>query len=496
MLAGTGWRSQGQWRRIGLRMKPIELSERLGRWSSGRGPLPLLLAGRLRRLIDEGELPPGEPLPPDRALAAAVTAGRSTVVAAYELLAQEGRIVRRQGSGTRVAGADPATPRHTTSAPMFLHLLEPPDGVIPLACAAPDRPPPEVALAYARVVPALAAMTGDIGYYPAGHPALRAAIAARYTRRGVGTGPERILVTAGGQQALSLLGWALLAPGDRVLVEAPTYPGVLETLREQAAVPRPLPVGLGGPDGLARAARGGRIALAYVISTFHNPTGAVLPASARRALAGAAAAAGIPLIDDEVLADLAFPGVATPAPLAAYDDNVISVGSLSKSVWGGLRIGWVRAPEPLIARLARLGAVHHLGHNVPGQLAAAELVPQVAELAAGLAGERQASHDHLLGLLAVHLPGWAAAPVPGGQTMWVRLPAGDGTSFAQAALRYGVAVLPGAGLDVSGAGDRYLRLHFVASRDDLTEAVGRLARAWRSYHPPADRPGSLPAISV
>ncbi len=325
------------------------------------------------------------------------------MVAAYDLLAQEGRIVRRQGSGTRVAGADqqdpadPAAPRPTTSAAMFLHLLEPPDGVIPLACAAPDRPPPEVAQAYARIVPALAETAGDIGYYPAGHPALRAAIADRYTRRGIRTGPERILVTAGGQQALSLLAAALLSPGDRVLVEAPTYPGVLETFRELAAVPQALPVGLAG---LATAARGRRIALAYVISTFHNPTGAVLPASARRTLAREAAAAGIPLIDDEVLSDLAFPGVPTPPPLAAYDDGVISVGSISKSVWGGLRIGWVRAPEPLIARLARLNAVHDLGHNVPGQLAAAELIPQVDALAARLAPQRQARHDHLLALLA------------------------------------------------------------------------------------------------
>jgi DNA-binding transcriptional MocR family regulator len=487
-------------------MKPIELVERLGRWSSGRGPLPLLLAARLRRLIDEGELPPGEPLPPDRALATALSVGRSTAVAAYDLLAQEGRIVRRQGSGTRVAGADrpdpaagPADPRPTTSAPMFLHLLEPPDGVIPLACAAPDRPPPEVAQAYARIVPVLAATAGDIGYYPAGHPALRAAIADRYARQGIRTGPERILVTAGGQQALSLLASALLAPGDRALVEAPTYPGVLETFRELAVVPQALPVGL---DGLATAARGRRVALAYVISTFHNPTGAVLPGPARRTLAREAQAAGIPLIDDEVLSDLAFPGVPTPPPLAAYADSVISVGSISKSVWGGLRIGWVRAPEPLIARLARLNAVHDLGHNVPGQLAAAELVPQVEALAGRLAPQRQARHDHLLALLARHLPGWAAAPVTGGQTLWVRLPAGDGTSFAQTALRHGIAVLPGAGLDVSEPGaDRYLRLHFVASHDDLTEAVRRLAGAWQSYqppasHPPAARPSRLPAISV
>src|SRR6202034_2321793 len=122
-----------QCHRIGLHMKPIELAERLGRWSSGRGPLPVLLAARLRRLIDEGELPPGEPLPPDRALAAALAVGRSTVVAAYDLLRHDGRVIRRQGSGTRVGGAGPAGPLQTTSEPMFLHLLEPRDGVIPLA---------------------------------------------------------------------------------------------------------------------------------------------------------------------------------------------------------------------------------------------------------------------------------------------------------------------------------------------------------------------------
>ena len=78
--------------------------ERLGRWSSGRGPLYVLLATRLRRLIDDGELPPGVLLPPDRALAGALAVGRTTVVGAYELLRSEGRITRRQGSGTRVAG--------------------------------------------------------------------------------------------------------------------------------------------------------------------------------------------------------------------------------------------------------------------------------------------------------------------------------------------------------------------------------------------------------
>jgi DNA-binding transcriptional MocR family regulator len=342
MLGGLGWLSQSQCRIIGLQMKPIELGERLGRWSSGRGSLHVLLSARLRRLIDEGELPPGEPLPPDRVLASALVVGRSTVVAAYDLLRHEGRIVRRQGSGTRVAGAGPAGLRQTTSAPIFLHLLEPRDGVISLACAAPDTPPPELADAYTRILPRLATTSGDIGYHPAGHPALRCAIAERYTRRGIRTGPDHILVTNGAQQALSLLARAFLTPGDRVLVEAPTYHGALEAFREEAAVLRALPIGL---SGLKMAARRHHPALAYVISTFHNPTGSVLSPLTRRTLVETAAAAGIPLIDDEVLSDLGFPGEQTPPALAAYADTVISVGSLSKIVWAGLRIGWVRGPR-------------------------------------------------------------------------------------------------------------------------------------------------------
>jgi DNA-binding transcriptional MocR family regulator len=483
-------------------MKPIELSERLGRWSSGRGPLYVLLATRLRRLIDEGELPPGEPLPTDRALAATLAVGRSTIVATYDLLRQEGRIVRRQGSGTVVAGtvvagagaAAGTAGRPTTDAPVFLHLLEPRDGVILLACAAPDAPPPELTDAYARILPQLTATSGDIGYYPNGHPALRRAIAERYTERGLRTSPAHILVTNGAQQALSLLARALLAPGDRVLVEAPTYPGALEAFREAAGVLRTLPVGL---TGLKLAARQHRPALAYVIPSFHNPTGSVLSPLTRRTLAETATAAGLPLIDDESLSELGFPGEqAPPPPLAAYAASVISVGSLSKIVWGGLRVGWVRAPEPLVARLARLLAVHDLGGNIPGQLAAAELLPRLGPLIQRRAQERKVRHDQLRRQLAAHLPGWDAPPVRGGQTLWVRLPHGDGTSFAQAALRQRVAVLPGSGLDASGQSEDYLRIHFLAPPEELTEAVRRLAQAWRTYRPPSARVTAPAVMSI
>lgn len=467
--------------------------DRLGRWSAGRGSLYALLAGRIRTLIDDGELPPGTRLPPDRALASALAVGRSTVVAAYDQLAVEGRIVRRQGSGTRVAGPASTSPRPTTAAPAFLHLLEPRDGVILLACAAPDTPPPELVEAYTRTLPTLTDSAGDIGYHPMGHMALRRAIAARYEARGVPTTPEEVLVTTGGQQALSLLARTLVRPGDRVLVEAPTYPGALEAFRQEAAVLRALPVGL---DGFASAVAEHSPVLAYVIATFHNPTGAVLSARSRRRLAEAAAATGVVLVDDEVLTDLGFPGEAVPPPLAAYNDQVITIGSLSKVIWGGLRIGWVRAPAPVVARLARLRAVHDLGGNVPAQLAAADLLSRLDAPQRRGAVQRQARHDHLRAELAHRLPDWHAPAVPGGQTLWVRLPRGDGSSFAQHALRHGVAVLPGAGLDAQGQHADHLRIHFLAPPEQLSEAARRLAAAWRSYDARTGPAGPPPAMAI
>ncbi|MGW4713519.1 aminotransferase-like domain-containing protein [Nocardia sp. NPDC004260] len=466
----------------------MELADRLGRWSTDRGPLYVLLARRLRVLIDDGELRSGMRLPPERKLAKALAVGRSTVVAAYDLLGAEGRVVRRQGSGTRVAGPETVPARETTHSSAFLQLLEPSADVIALACAAPGKPPPELAQAYRHIAPELAAVEGDIGYHPTGHPRLRRAIADRYRARGVPTDPEQILVTGGGQHALSLLARALLRPGDHVLVEAPTYPGALEAFREAATVLRTGPVGLGT---VASAA------LAYVVATCHNPTGTVLPASGRRALVESARRAAVPLVDDEVLADLGFPGTdPPPPPLAHYDESVISLGSLSKVVWGGLRVGWVRAPVPVIARLSRLRAVHDLGGNIPAQLAATWLLRDLDRLRERISRQRREGHDLLVAELAARLPEWEIPTVSGGQTLWIRLPHGDGASFAQRALRHGVAILPGAGLDASGGSIDRIRISFVAEPHDLREAARRLAEAWRTYEPPDQPVAVSPPLAI
>jgi DNA-binding transcriptional MocR family regulator len=372
---------------------------------------------------------------------------------------------------------------------MFLHLLEPRDGTIMLACAAPVMPPPELVKAYSAMLPRLAAATG-IGYHPTGLPELRQALADRYSQRGTPTRPEQILVTSGGQQALSLLARAFVAPGDPVLVEAPTYPGALEVFHEQAAKLHTLPVGMAGFEA---AVRQRRPALAYVVPTFHNPTGAVLSPLQRQHLAVVAARAGVPLIEDEILTDLAFPETEPPS---AGPDSVISIGSLSKVLWGGLRIGWVRADEPIISRLARFRAVHDLGGNVPAQLAATVIVAELDELRQRRAVQLNANHDLLVSALAEHLPDWIVPPVSGGQTLWIRLPYGDSASYAQVALREGVAVLPGDGLDASGGSRDRLRVHFQADITDLVAGVHRLASAWKAYRPPEQRVGHPPSLAI
>ncbi|GAB3914384.1 GntR family transcriptional regulator [Microlunatus endophyticus] len=469
--------------------------ELLGRWSSGRGPLYLLLAGRLRQMIDDGDLEPGTRMPPERLLARTLAVGRGTVVNAYEQLRMDGRVVRRQGSGTRVAGSTEPIPTgvEPTTDPMFLARLEPDDRVISMASAAPDRPPVEVIEAYRSAIDELALLT-DVGYHPIGYPRLRAALARRYCERGMSTQPDQIMITNGSQQALSLLATSLLRPGDQVAVEAPTYTGALEAIREAGAVTLPLGLGL---EGLGHAVRDRRPALAYVIPTNHNPTGTTLPALRRNRLAGIAAEAGIPIIEDEVLAGLTFADEPAPPPIATdRRGTVISVGSLSKSVWAGLRVGWIRAPQAIINRAARIRAIHDLGGNLPVQMAAAQLVPILDELARRRSRALQVGHDHLRAELAEAIPEWTTVPALGGQTLWIRLPRGDGASFTQAALRQGVAILPGDGLDPSRQSTDRIRIHYALDNALLSEAVQRLAVAWSSYAAPARVTAPVPVLAV
>lgn len=458
----------------------------LGRWSASRGPLYLLLASRLRQLIDTGQLPHRAMLPPDRTLAQRLAVGRSTVVAAYEQLRQDGKVDRRQGCGTWVKPAVSAGVRPNAAPPanpLFVNYLEPiGDDVLSLACAAPQDPPAELAPALRRAIGRLPA--DDIGYYPLGLPALREAIADRYCRQGLATAPAQILVTTGGQQALSLITQLFLAPGDHVVVQTPTYPGALELFRHAAAVITPV-----SADDLAAALVSSRPRLAYVNATNHNPTGATMSGLVRRRLVEAAGDTVV--IDDEVQADLSFDGVRPPG-LASYGP-VLTVGSVTKLLWGGLRVGWIRGSAGAIAQLGRLKAIHDLGCAALEQLAVADLLPRIEPIVAERAAGLRVRHDHLCAELGKFLPSWSFEPAAGGQCLWIRLPVGDASSFAQVALRHGVAVLPGSAL---GGSPAHLRVPFTATVTQLSEATRRLAAAWRDYRPSTASSPALHALVV
>lgn len=259
-----------------------------------------------------------------------------------------------------------------------------------------------------------------------------------------------------------------------------------------------MPLGADGldPDALVRALRQERLAAAYLIPTYHNPTGSVLPTLSRRRIVQAAASHRIPLIDDEVLADLGFDGE-QPPPLAMFaPEQVITVGSLSKIVWGGIRVGWLRAPAALVTQLARLKAIHDLGSDVLAQHTATELVGQLDGLRRQRAAELHQRHDRLRAEPQAQLPEWEFNAAAGGQTLWVRRPHGDGDSFAQLALRHGVAVLPGACLDITGHSQQYLRIPFLSAPETLADAVRRLAAAWRDYRPTARASAALTPLIV
>src|SRR5215813_3952374 len=172
---------------------------------------------------------------------------------------------------------------------------------------------------------------GNQGYYPLGYPPLRQAIAAYLSARGLPTTQEQVLVTGGAQQAISLLAAYYVSPGSVIVLEDPTFPGAVDAFRAVGARILSVPVHAAGADiGLVAATISqSTVRAVYLMPTFHNPTGAVMPEAARRELARFSRASGVPVIEDTTLTELAL-GCEPPPPLAAYDHDthVVSIGSL------------------------------------------------------------------------------------------------------------------------------------------------------------------------
>ncbi|MEV0232398.1 PLP-dependent aminotransferase family protein [Nonomuraea sp. NPDC050786] len=445
---------------------------------AGTRPAYRHLAQAVSALILDGRIALHVRLPAERELAAALNTSRPTVTAAYDLLRESGYAQSRQGSGTWTALPEGATPRGVTRA------LTPPDTAIDLARAAPGLPERTLGDALRQIAPQLAQYTHTPGYHPYGLPELRAAVAERFTRRGLATVPEQILVTAGAQHALTLVLGLLAQRGDRVMVENPSYPNALEAMRRARLRTVSVPVTESGWDIeiIESTLRQTVPQLAYLIPDFHNPTGLLMPAQERARVLRAAQRSGTWLVIDETLAELAL-DVPAPPPFASHaapgaNGQVITVGSMSKTHWGGLRIGWLRASSRLVTELAGQRIVTDLGGSVVDQLLAIALLDRAADLLPPRLEQLREQRAALADALAEHIPQWTWQPPLGGVSLWVDLGEPVASTLAERALDYGVRVEGGAYFATDpGLFEQRLRMPYTMPSDTLREAVRRIAAA-------------------
>lgn len=460
----------------------MNIHDALGDWSARPGPLYARLATAIGTAVDRGDIPPGTALPPERALAKRLAIGRNTVVHAYDRLRERGLVESRQGSGSWVAGASRAAGAERPREALRAAALRDPTALVDLATAAlpAHRRMRDLVAALGQDDEETAAALDTPGYQPAGLPALRTALAARLAAQGLPTAADQVLVTTGDQQALSLVAGHELTDRDTAVVEDPTSPGVLDVLHGLPVTVRSARPVTTGSEDLLRVVDRLRPGLVYLMPTL-GPLGRVLGAAERARLARALVDRDVLVVDDVSHSGLTFEPAPPPLAACAETTNLLTVGSLSKLHWGGLRLGWVRGPAPLIAALARAKARADLGTPVLDQLLATRLLTVEDEVRAERVDALRRHLAHATAVLSASLPELTWTPPEGGLNLWLRLPAGTATAFSEVATRCGVAVVPGAVLSPRGAADDHIRVVYARPPKVFDEGVRRLATAWETY---------------
>lgn len=467
-----------------------QLARLLADWKQA-GPEYRDLAWALRGLLLDGRVPLQLRLPAERELAAALVVSRTTVSAAYRMLRDGGYLVSRRGAGSWTAL--PEGHRLTASGLLTRHSEA---DLLDLSFAAPPAPD-ALTDAVTEAAAELPRYAVGHGYYPMGIPPLRETVAEWYAARGVPTSPAQVVITSGAQQAFHLALRLLATPGETVLLESPTYPNAPEAARGERL--RLASYGLGpagwDPELLTDAIGQVRPKIAYLTPDFHNPTGHVMPEATRPRLVAAAHAAGTTVVVDETFVDLNFGDQPLPPPVAGYDRHglVLSIGSVSKAFWGGLRIGWIRGPASLMTRLGAARAATDLGSAVLDQLVALRLLERRKEL---LPPRRQAfreARDFLADAVTARFPAWRFTVPAGGVALWVELDAPVSSALVRAAESHGLRLAPGHRFGVDGVLEHYLRLPFTLPRTELSDAVDRLSAAHQTLRqaPAPEWPPSL-----
>ncbi|MFF7885103.1 PLP-dependent aminotransferase family protein [Streptomyces sp. NPDC020794] len=463
------------------------------------------LANQLRRELDRYS--PGGKLPSSRALVERFRVSPVTVSRALAQLAAEGLVVTRPGAGAFRAhprtsaapagdtswqevtlSADAAAelvPRTVDASGVLASLAAPPPGVVEFngGYLHPSLQPER----------AMGAALSRAGRRPGAwsRPPMEGLTELReWFARGIGgaiTAAE-VLVTAGGQSALTTALKALAPPGAPVLVESPTYPGMLAIARAAGLRPVPVPVDADGvkPDLLADAFRatGARVFVCQPL--FQNPTGAVLAPERRAEVVRIAREAGAFVIEDDFVRRLVHEDAGPlPRPLAAEDPDgvVVHVSSLTKATSPSFRVSALAARGPVLERLRAIQVVDTFFVPRPLQEAALELVgsPAWPRHLRAVSAELRNRRDTMTTALRLTLPELALPHIPsGGYHLWLRLPDGtDESALVSAALREGVAVAPGRPYFSAEPPAGYLRLSFAAvgGTGEITEGVRRLRAA-------------------
>lgn len=452
------------------------LAVMLGTWRRGGSRQGAVdLAAAIEMQVLDGQLPLGTRLPAERELAESLGISRTLIGAALDKLRDDGLVASRRGAGSWITS--PGTGALETSLPQGSDLID-------FARAALVATPGLIqAVDTARR--ALGDHLGDHGYGERGLLVLRERIARRYTARGLPTTPSQVMITNGAHHAFVLALRMLVGPGDRVLVEQPTYPNALDAIRAAHAITVPVALDATGKQGwdiagMEAALRQSAPRLAYLVVDFQNPTGLRMDAEGRERLARALTRARTPVVVDETMVELDLAGdpLDGPPPLGAFaGDLAITVGSASKSFWGGLRLGWIRSSEELLGRLvsARFGV--DLGSPVFEQLVLAELLADADSLLGKRREDVRGMRDSLVGALNWYCPDWTFAVPSGGLSLWCHLPEPMSTRLAVAAVNHGVQIVPGSRFGVHGGLERWVRLPFSRPPDVLFEAVRRLSAA-------------------
>ena len=484
---------------------------------SNPAPLSVQLVDALAGAVGRGELALGDRLPSERGLARTLGVSRTTVVTAYRELEARGLVRGQVGRGTFVVGgdgvADDGAPfawrgRLSAGARRFLD---------PTLQALVDQTGPGT-ISFGAGTPALDCFPAEelrhltdrvlrtgagaaLGLLPTtGHPALRTAIASRH-----GTESRQVLTVAGAQQGLDLIARCLLDPGDVVVMDRPGYLGAVHTFLAAGATIAGWDIERADTTELEDLLIRHAPKLIYTNPTFQNPTGRTLPIAGRQELLRLARRHRIPVVEDEPYRELPFPGIASPPTLRELDEGglVIQLGTFSKVLAAGPRLGWVVAPAGIVEQLALVKARTDIAGASLSQLIARELLASgrydnhLAVLRAEHRRRSAAMADALGRLLPAGALSWRLAE--GGLYVWLRLdhPRLEAPRLQAAAARAGVVVVAGPPFYANGGGERRVRLCFTGLPPaGIETGIQRFASAVRALidGPATDPTGTRPLV--